>query len=1608
MNNFIILNQKRKLLFSIFCKTTHLITAFVLSFLFNGQVNGQNNALNFDGNDDRVRTTSFPAVSGNFTAEAWVRPATTTGNTTIISTRNTGGSDFNFDFKLQNGNLIHGDIGTGSGWLTIVADASFTYTAGVWYHIAYTVTNTGYSIYANGALVGSGSYAFNTPLFTDGTSNMDIGHYNNLEFFNGSIDEVRIWNTVRTPTEIAANMSRTLTGSESGLVAYYNFNQGVANANNAGITTLNDLASTGGTNNANVVNFMLNGTTSNWVGGAPVPTINALSFDGTDDEVIIPDNAALQLTNTMTLEGWMYLNSFSNEPPMVTKGDDNGYIIWVGGDGRPACRIGGGTTTIQSPSPITLNTWHHIAVTYDGSIRRMYINGTQVATVSNPAVANTGTNPVRLGRWQAPASRLLNGQLDEVRIWNLARTCEQINSVKDRELIGNESGLVAYYNFNQGTPGGTNTGITTLVDLANGVGGANNGTLTNFGTLTGSTSNWIGSTNGVSGTTPVSQPEINVQGNSISIVDGDITPSTTDHTDFGTINVGNNLARTFTIQNSGAGVLNITSITSNNAKFVISGAPTTVAASSSATFTITYTPTISATDNATITINNNDCDENVYDFAVRGVGLLTSPGGVSTNLRLWLKADAGVVQTTGVSQWNDQSTNGLNAVSGSNPTFVAGGLNFNPTIQFNGTTHRLATASTSLFSSNTSPVSFFTVFNTTNNSGQKFLINQRFNNNCVTNIQLGYSTGSGGIGNYGLHTGCGNAAVTPDATIPNNTYQMMSTLILNSGTSPNNINIFRNGTSLTMSNNGAGFTSAGGYETSTQNVPIEIGVRNDAYLGGSYDGFHAGNIGEIIIYTSTPTTTQRRQVESYLALKYGLTIDQTTATDYLASDGTTEMWNKDLTGASTYRNNIAGIGRDDLSALNQKQSRSINANTPLTIGLGTIATTNALNTNTFANDRRFLTWADNNTALASVSTTDIPNTGFPRRMARIWQAQEPNGDVGNTQVVLDITGTGLTGASASNFVLLLDNDAIFNNGITNSIVASSLVGNIVTFNNVNFTNGQYFSFANFTNSAISTARGNMMSLDGGDDEINCGTGINLANSSFTLECWARRATTGSDNHFFSLGTPTNNNGLHCRIQSDGTIRFAFWNDDYDAPSGTYSTDGLWHHYSFTYDATTNLRTVYVDGRFIGSNTATTDFQGTGVFNIGATVTGATPRRLWNGNLDEVRVWNTVRTQNQIRESMHLTLSGAETGLIGYWQFNETSGNAIDAINGNNGTLQNGATRIPSTVSVGAGKSKTVNVGATGTSGVEVDINTTGFEIDFTNGGTAPNGDLVIYQITAENPYNNLLAATTSCYWVVRNFGTNTTGLSIGNTRFRIPNHNTISTTDETTPSNLRIYKRPDNSGDATWGGSFATTGISASNSTKTIGFTGGFTSFSEFIISTGGTSSLPLMLLNFEGKRKDENNVLLNWKTTNEVNTKGFEVEISENGIDFNKIGFVDKNEKSGMGIYEFEIKNPNASYFRLKQMDVDDKFTYSNVVFVEAFQKELKIYPNPTSEYVILENILKNGASQAEINVFDSKGINTLTFTTKQNTLKIVLRNFQKGVYVIKVGNETKKIVVE
>lgn len=202
--------------------------------------------------------------------------------------------------------------------------------------------------------------------------------------------------------------------SNPGLVAAFNFNEA-----NGG--TLYDLS---GSNN--------NGTVSGaaWTGSGKYG--GGLLFDGVNDMVTVNDANALDFTNTFTLEAWVNPTVNGNWSTVIFKERPGGmlYSLYTNnGTTRPVGQVflSNNEQDAIGTAAIPLNTWTHLASTYDGTTLRLYVNGTQVATKAiTGSLANTAS-PLRLGG-NSIWGEWFNGQIDNVRIYNRSLPVAEIQA----------------------------------------------------------------------------------------------------------------------------------------------------------------------------------------------------------------------------------------------------------------------------------------------------------------------------------------------------------------------------------------------------------------------------------------------------------------------------------------------------------------------------------------------------------------------------------------------------------------------------------------------------------------------------------------------------------------------------------------------------------------------------------------------------------------------------------------------------------------------------------------------------------------------------------------------------------------------------------------------------------------------------------------------------------------------------------------------------------------------------------------------------------------------------------------------------------------------------
>ncbi len=217
-----------------------------------------------------------------------------------------------------------------------------------------------------------------------------------------------------------------------------------------------------------------------------------LNFDGVND-FVVSSNAITNNTENQTYQAWFRIPSIpANSDLILQRGNDGtgGWSVQIGinSTGRLYAGISASSDTfLTGTAVLTPNTWYNVTFVFENnSSLRLYLNGNLEASIAigNRTLRNSD-NKLRIGTGNI-ASEYFNGDVDEVRVWNKVLNATDILNTMNCELQASETGLVAYYKFNQGNDSVNNSTINSLVDSSS---NANNGTLTGFA-LTGATSNW--------------------------------------------------------------------------------------------------------------------------------------------------------------------------------------------------------------------------------------------------------------------------------------------------------------------------------------------------------------------------------------------------------------------------------------------------------------------------------------------------------------------------------------------------------------------------------------------------------------------------------------------------------------------------------------------------------------------------------------------------------------------------------------------------------------------------------------------------------------------------------------------------------------------------------------------------------------------------------------------------------------------------------------------------------------------------------------------------------------------------------------------------------------
>ncbi|NJB82310.1 T9SS type A sorting domain-containing protein [Wenyingzhuangia aestuarii] len=403
-------------------------------------------------------------------------------------------------------------------------------------------------------------------------------------------------------------------------------------------------------------------------------------------------------------------------------------------------------------------------------------------------------------------------------------------------------------------------------------------------------------------------------------------------------------------------------------------------------------------------------------FAQQGPGGIGNTNG--SDMYLWLKADTGVTQSSGVSSWADQSGNGTNVTAPSfnqRPAYVASSSAYNnmPIIDFDGIN---GTSGDELNSSTFSDI--------TDPSHTLFIVWDIETTSPVNESAIYSMSGSFGSGGFNFDTYNNNLwYYGQDNTTIESLTNYSNPVIFNAFRNSNNtLDIYRNESVIRSNHNLS--SGSRSYDLGTR---FRIGVN---YLGESSKHLES-NVAEIIHYKYTLNIAERIIVSNYLSAKYAIAI-------------TNDFYNEDNSANGNFDFDVVGIGQ----ATNG--SNSVSAQGTGALGLS--------NPSSLSNDE-YLFIGHNNVSVTIDEESNLPS-GLKNRLSRLWRASKRN-DLGTVTVTMDLSfSANKANFTSSGLKLLVDDDTDFVTGTTvyNASSYNSSTG-IAVFENVDISDNDYITIA---------------------------------------------------------------------------------------------------------------------------------------------------------------------------------------------------------------------------------------------------------------------------------------------------------------------------------------------------------------------------------------------------------------------------------------------------------------------------------------------------------------------------------------------------------------------
>jgi hypothetical protein len=284
-----------------------------------------------------------------------------------------------------------------------------------------------------------------------------VGQFgNSADRLHGTIDEVRIYNRGRTPTQIQDDMNTaissappppldmtaptvTFTSPASGATVSGTILSAPASAStplaSSGLVASYPFEAGSGTAAADASGNGNHGTLTNgpiWTTAGRYGT--AITFDGANDHVVVPDSSSLYLGATGTIEAWVRLASLNRWHAVIAKGNANAsqtlnYALGVNNSNRFQCIWGDGSARVSLVSTLVAatNQFFHVACVWTGTSFQLFVNGILSASTAQSLTPAANASPLFIGQFGGNSDRL-GGTIDEVRIYNRALTGPEVQA----------------------------------------------------------------------------------------------------------------------------------------------------------------------------------------------------------------------------------------------------------------------------------------------------------------------------------------------------------------------------------------------------------------------------------------------------------------------------------------------------------------------------------------------------------------------------------------------------------------------------------------------------------------------------------------------------------------------------------------------------------------------------------------------------------------------------------------------------------------------------------------------------------------------------------------------------------------------------------------------------------------------------------------------------------------------------------------------------------------------------------------------------------------------------------------------------------------------------